>query len=145
MSDSDKPRILCVDDNADAADSEVELLRIVGFESLACYDGEAAVAAAREFGPDVCLIDLHMPRVDGTETATRIRAEAGGRAILFVAVTAMNDEASRQRLEAAGFHFHLVKPVDPHSLLKIVDELWKLKEEIARSGAEAQSHAAAGG
>jgi CheY-like chemotaxis protein len=114
-----------VDDNRDAADSEAELLRIVGFNPRACYDGREALRVAREFAPDVCLIDLHMPDMDGDELAGRLRAEAGGRPVLLVAVTAMSNDESRSRTEAAGFALHLVKPVDPHDLLRVVDELWR--------------------
>ena len=118
-------RVLCVDDNRDVADSEVELLRVVGFEARACYDGPAALAEAAAFLPSVCLIDLHIPGMGGDELATRLRAQAGGTPIVLVAVTAMNDEGSRRRIREAGFAMHLVKPVDPHNLLAVVDELWR--------------------
>lgn len=72
-------RVLCVDDNRDVADSTAELLRLVGFEARACYDGPTALAEAAAFLPSVCLIDLNMPGMDGDELATRLRAQAGGR------------------------------------------------------------------
>lgn len=120
-----RPRVLCVDDNRDAADSEAELLRLVGFDPRACYDGPSALRVAREFAPDVCLIDLHMPGMDGDELAARLKDEAGDRPVLLVAVTAMSNDESRSRTETAGFALHLVKPVDPHDLLRLVDELWQ--------------------
>lgn len=119
------PRVLCVDDNCDVADSEVELLRVVGFDARACYDGPAALVEAAAFLPSVCLIDLNMPGMDGDELAARLRAQAGATPLVLVAVTAMNDEESRRRIGRAGFAVHLVKPVDPHNLLAVVDELWR--------------------
>lgn len=132
MSSMSRPRVLCVDDNRDVADSEADLLRVVGFEARACYDGASARRAAGEFAPHVCLIDLHMPGMDGDELAGALRAEAEWPA-LMVAVTAMDNEESRVRTRAAGFAFHLVKPVDPHDLLRVVDELWRLAPLPCRS------------
>ena len=117
--------MLCVDDNRDVADSEAELLRVVGFEARACYDGPAALAEAAVFLPSVCLIDLNMPVMDGDEVANRLREQAGVTPLVLVAVTAMNDEESKRRIRQAGFAVHLVKPVDPHNLLAVVDELWR--------------------
>jgi len=121
-----RPRVLCVDDNKDVADSAAELLHLVGFEVRVCYDGPSALVAAREFLPDVCLLDLNMPGMEGDELAVRLREEAGGRPMLLVAVTAMGADECRRRTEEAGFHLHLVKPVDPHNLLRVVDELWRV-------------------
>lgn len=129
MGPTSRPRVLCVDDNQDAADSEAVLLRLVGFDSRACYDGATALAVAKTFLPDVCLIDLHMPRMSGDLLIEKLRQQAAGRPILFVAVTAMGDESSRRRTSEAGFHLHLIKPVDPHDLLRVVDELWQLWED----------------
>jgi CheY-like chemotaxis protein len=116
-------RVLVVDDNRDVADSTADLLRVVGFEAVACYDGTAALDAVAGFRPDVCLVDLNMPGMDGDELGRRLRDRAGGRPLVLVAVTAMGDVGSRQRTDNAGFCLHLVKPVDPHDLLRVVDEL----------------------
>jgi len=121
-----------VDDNKDVADSAAELLCIVGFEVQVCYDGPSALAAARGFLPDVCLLDLNMPGMDGDELAVRLRDQAGDRPVLFVAMTAMAGEEDRRRTETAGFHLHLVKPVDPHDLLRVVDELWQMMHAAGR-------------
>ena len=131
-----EPRILCVDDNRDVADSAGELLRLVGFEVVVCYDGPTALAAARGFLPDVCLLDLNMPGMDGDELAVRLREESG-RPVLLVAVTAMGSDECRRRTEAAGFHLHLLKPVDPHDLLRVVDELWQMMHAADRAAAPA--------
>jgi two-component system OmpR family response regulator len=124
-------RVLCVDDNRDATDSAVEILRIVGFDAMACYDGPHALAAAGEFTPDVSLLDLNMPGMDGDELAGRLRDQAAGRAMVFIAVTARSDDDSRRRTADAGFKLHLVKPVDPHQLLRIVDALGYFLEGVA--------------
>ena len=121
-------RVLCVDDNRDVADSEADLLRAVGFDARACYDGASALAEAETFLPSVCLIDLNMPGMDGDELAVRLRARSLDRPLVMVAVTAMSNEASCQRIKAAGFDMHLVKPVDPHTLLAVVDRLWHVWE-----------------
>jgi CheY-like chemotaxis protein len=118
-------RVLCVDDNRDVADSSVDLLRVTGFEARACYDGPSALVEAAALRPGVCLIDLNMPGMDGDELAVRLRTWAAGTPLVLVAVTAMSDEASRQRIRDAGFDLHLVKPVDPFNLVSVVDALWK--------------------
>ncbi len=127
-----RPRVLYVDDNRDLADSATELLRLVGFAACACYDGPSALVTAAEFRPDVCLLDLNMPVMEGDELAGRLRDQAGERPMLIVAVTAMCNDESRRRTEAAGFHLHLVKPVDPHDLLRIVDELWQVLHAVGQ-------------
>jgi two-component system, OmpR family, response regulator len=126
MESGSRPRVLVVDDSVDVADSTAELLRLTGFDARACYDGPAALAVAAEFLPDVSLLDLTMPLMDGDELAVRLRKQAAGRPMLLVAVTAMGGDEYRRRTEAAGFHLHLLKPVDPHDLLRVVDELWPM-------------------
>jgi CheY-like chemotaxis protein len=118
-------RVLCVDDNRDVADSSVDLLRVMGFEARACYDGPTALTEAAVFRPGVCLIDLNMPGMEGDALAVLLRAWAAGAPVVLVAVTAMSDEESNRRIRDAGFDLHLVKPVDPHNLVSVVDALWK--------------------
>src|SRR6266851_6694690 len=125
-------RVLCVDDNRDVADSTAMLLRAIGFEARACYDGRSALQVAEEFRPSVCVLDLHMPGMDGDELAARLLAQAGWRPLLLVAVTAMSDEVSRQRTIAGGFNLHLVKPVDPEKLVAVVDALFRQAEAMGR-------------
>ncbi len=129
MATDPRPRVLCVDDNPDVADSAAELCRLVGFDARACYGGHSALEVATEFRPDVCLLDLNMPEMDGDELAQRLREQAGGRAVMFVAITAMEGADPRRRTTAGGFHLHLVKPVDPHKLLRVVDDLWRVMSE----------------
>jgi two-component system OmpR family response regulator len=130
-------RVLCVDDNQDSTDSAVEYLRLMGFDAVACYDGAGALAAAGEFVPDVCLLDLNMPGMNGDELAGRLRDQAAGRAILFIAVTAQSDDDSRRRTADAGFKLHLVKPVDPHHILRIMEALGHLLDGAADRPPEA--------
>jgi CheY-like chemotaxis protein len=117
-------RVLCVDDNRDAADSAALLLRLVGFDAKACYDGAAALKLNRTFRPAVCFIDLHMPGMDGDELAVRIRSGPGWQPVLLAAVTAMSDECSLLRIKDAGFDLHLVKPVDPQQLVGLLNRLF---------------------
>jgi CheY-like chemotaxis protein len=114
-------RVLCVDDHRDVADSTALLLRGAGFEARACHDGRTALQLAVQFRPGVCLLDLTMPGMDGDELAQRLLAQPGWRPLLLVAVTAVSDESYRQRTTAAGFHLHLVKPVEPEKLLAMVE------------------------
>ncbi len=118
------PRILYVDDNPDVADSTVSLLQVVGFEAMACYDGWTALLLAARFLPGICLIDLHMPGMDGDELAIRLREGVDRTQLKLVAVTAMHDEESCERIRDAGFDLHLVKPVDPHHLPSVIASLW---------------------
>lgn len=118
-------RVLCVDDNHDVADSEADLLRAVGFESRACYDGRSALTEAAAFAPSVCLLDLNMPGMDGDELAVRLRERAAGTPLVLVAVTAMIGERDVRRLRDADFDLYLVKPVAPEQLTLVVDTLWR--------------------
>ena len=86
----------------------------------ACGDGFTALEVAAEFDPEVCLLDLAMPGMDGIELATRLRASAGPRPMLLVATTALGDPEIRARAVLAGFHGYLVKPVDVPALVDIL-------------------------
>jgi CheY-like chemotaxis protein len=104
-----------VDDNRDAADSLVTLLRCLGYESRAAYNGEAALHVATEFAPGVVLLDLRLPGLSGYEVARRLRTGPLS-ASLIVAVTGMDGDETTARVKEAGFNCHLVKPVDPSRL-----------------------------
>jgi PAS domain S-box-containing protein len=105
-------KILVVDDNRDAADTLATLLRLDGHEVAVVRDGEAAVNETRRFHPEVVLLDLGMPRVDGLEAARRLRATDEGRNVLLIAITGWGLEEDRRRTREAGFDEHLTKPVD---------------------------------
>lgn len=143
MSDIDPPvlRVLCVDDHPDAADSLGVLLELVGYDTRVCYSGEAALAAADEFRPDACILDLTMPGIDGVEVGRRLRERPWARNLPLVAVTALGNEEARRRTTEAGFDLHLTKPVDPDRLANVLadivilrGEYWLGDDQAARSG-----------
>jgi CheY-like chemotaxis protein/two-component sensor histidine kinase len=122
-------RILIVDDNRDGADSLAMLLRIMGNDTRTAYDGQEGVDLAAEFRPDFMLMDIGLPKLDGYEACTRIRQESWGKNIVLVAVTGWGQEEDHRRSHEAGFDQHLVKPVDPKELMKMVAELNKVKRD----------------
>jgi two-component system, OmpR family, response regulator len=114
-------RVLVVDDNSDAADALAAVVELLGCDVRACYDGESALDAVRVELPDVCLLDLMMPRLDGLELAGLIRSQVGRRPLLLVATTALGSLEDRTATALAGFHFHLVKPIDTPTLRAALD------------------------
>jgi CheY-like chemotaxis protein len=113
-------RILIVDDNRDAADSLVMLLRLMGNDTRTAYDGQEGVDVAGEFRPDVMLLDIGLPKLDGHEACRRIRAQSWGKNVVLIAVTGWGQEEDRRRSHEAGFDHHMVKPVDPQELVKLL-------------------------
>jgi PAS domain S-box-containing protein len=113
-------RILIVDDNRDSADSLVMLLRLMGNDTRTAYDGQQGVDVAGEFRPDVMLLDIGLPKLDGYEACRRIRGEPWGKNVVLVAVTGWGQEEDRRRSHEAGFNYHMVKPVDPEALMKLL-------------------------
>ncbi|WP_439625589.1 response regulator [Gemmata sp.] len=116
-------KVLCVDDNRDTADSLAVLLQIAGFEAIACYDGVSALEAAAKFHPDVCVLDLNMPGMNGDELGRRVRAGEGNADTTLVALTGLPEDEARERTAAAGFDLHLTKPVDPERLANTVIDI----------------------
>jgi PAS domain S-box-containing protein len=111
-------RVLIVDDNSDAATTMEILLKSLGHETRVVHSGPDALHVAPEFKPDVVLLDIGLPGIDGYEVARRLRALETGRSFLIVAVTGWDQEADKRRSEEAGFDMHLVKPVAPADLEK---------------------------
>jgi CheY-like chemotaxis protein len=109
-------RVLVVDDNQDAADSLAMLLRLGGHEVHVFHDGPTAVAAADAVKPEVALLDIGLPEMNGFELARRLRTHPGLTAILLVAVTGYGQDQDLRRSREAGFDHHLVKPIDPMAL-----------------------------
>jgi CheY-like chemotaxis protein len=105
-------RILVVDDNHDAADSTGMLLLLWGHQARVAYEGEGALAVAREYRPDLCLVDLVMPGMDGYEVARRLRREPGLEGTRVIALTGFDREPDRKRSREAGFDDVLLKPVE---------------------------------
>jgi len=119
----DRRRVLVVDDNADSAESLATLLRMSGHEACTAYDGAHALEVAEQFRPDVVLLDIGMPRMDGFEAARRIRRRPWGQGVLLLAMTGWGQEADRQRSREAGIAHHLVKPVDPQMVERLLADL----------------------
>lgn len=113
-------RILVEDDNEDARESLALLLEFDGHDVLKASDGPAALIAAREFRPEAILLDIGLPGMDGYEVARRLRVQPETAGILLLAVTGYGQQEDRQRAEAAGFDHHLVKPIDPEALARLL-------------------------
>jgi CheY-like chemotaxis protein len=116
-------RILVADDNADAAETMAVLLELMGHRVQHVLDGESAVQAAVEFHPDVVLLDIGMPRLNGYEACREIRSRAGGTAMKIIAITGWGQQEDRLKSKDAGFDHHLVKPVDPQTLTSLLQDL----------------------
>jgi signal transduction histidine kinase len=116
-------RILVVDDNRDAAETLAMMLRLEGNEVDTAFDGESAISACVTFRPDVVLMDLGMPKLDGYEAARAIRREARGGDVVLIALTGWGGDLDRQLSQEAGFDCHLVKPVMPTELLALLSSL----------------------
>ncbi|WP_280152930.1 ATP-binding protein [Piscinibacter sp. XHJ-5] len=114
-----RQRVLVVDDNRDAADSLAMMLELSGHQVAIAHDGEGALTHREAFDPDVVLLDIGMPGMNGYEVARRWR-EAGGTRTRIVALTGWGQEDDKRRAVAAGFDHHLTKPVDPDRLLAVL-------------------------
>src|SRR5262249_41008758 len=120
---SPRHRILVVDDNRDSAESLSMLLRIMGNDTETAHDGLETLRVGAAFRPDVILLDIGMPRLDGYETARRIRQTPWGKPVVLVAKTGWGQDDDKRRSREVGFNFHMVKPVDPAALVKMLAEM----------------------
>jgi CheY-like chemotaxis protein len=118
-------RILIVDDSRDSAESLAMLFKIAGNETHSVYDGLAAVNAAESLKPDVVLLDIGMPKLNGFEVARRIREQPWGKDMVLVALTGWGQDEDRQKSREAGFDGHLLKPVDFDALMHLLTETQK--------------------
>ena len=116
MAPAPRRRVLVVDDNRDSADSMAILLRAMGHEVEKAYDGPAALELAARQRPEVVLLDIGLPGMDGYEVARALRSAPGGADLTLIAVTGYGQEEDRVRSLEAGFDRHLVKPVEPKEL-----------------------------
>ena len=116
-------RILLADDNADALESLATVLRLRGHEVFSAPNGALALETAVRHMPEVVLLDIGMPLLDGYEVARRIRAQEWGKGVTLVAVTGWGQESDRRRSREAGFDTHLVKPLDLDKLTALLSEL----------------------
>lgn len=132
VSDENRPtttlRVLIVDDNVDAADAMEMLLGLNGYETQTANDGLQAVEAARTFHPDVVLLDIGLPKLNGHEVARHIRAEPWGQTMVLIALTGWGQDADRKKTLDAGFNAHLVKPVDLQLLERMLEEIGEKKQ-----------------
>jgi CheY-like chemotaxis protein len=116
-------RILVVDDNKDSAQSLALLLRLKGHETHLAYDGLAAVEMARRFRPEVVLLDIGLPKLNGYDACRQIRAQPWGRDIVILALTGWGQVEDRRKSKKAGFDEHMVKPVDHGALMQLLASL----------------------
>jgi CheY-like chemotaxis protein len=117
---SRKRRVLVVDDNEQAAKVLGMLLQALGNDVQIASDGLSAVEVAARFQPHVVLLDIGMPKLNGFDTARRIRELPDGKQIVLAAVTGWGQEEDKRRSKEAGFDHHIVKPVDPGMLRKLL-------------------------
>jgi CheY-like chemotaxis protein/two-component sensor histidine kinase len=115
-------RVLVVDDNEDGAESLAMLLEFHGHETHKAYDGVEAVEAAERLRPDVVLLDIGLPRLNGYEACRQIREQPWGKNMVLVALTGWGTDEDRQRSREAGFDTHMVKPVDYDALLGLLEK-----------------------
>jgi CheY-like chemotaxis protein len=120
-------RVLVVDDNPALVRSFSRLISRWGYDCAVAHDGPGALAAAVDFRPDLALLDLEMPGMDGYEVARRLRGLPGLEGVVLIAVTGYEDEAHRRRCDGAGFAFYFVKPADPAGLEQLLGALAREK------------------
>jgi len=113
-------RVLVVDDNRDSADSLCELLQLRGNDAHTAHDGIEAVDAVIALQPDVVVLDIGLPRLNGYEVAQRIRQMEGWADIMLIAVTGWGQEEDRRRSKESGFDHHLTKPIEFSALLALL-------------------------
>lgn len=112
-------RILVVDDNVDGATTIAEILQILGHTVSVVHDGLSAVRQAEEQRPDIVLLDIGLPDIDGYEAARRMRAQPDGASLVLIALTGWGQEEDREKTVQAGFNQHWVKPVDFEKLAEL--------------------------
>jgi PAS domain S-box-containing protein len=117
---SGRRRVLVVDDNRDAATSLAIMLRLMGNESKTAHDGLEALEVAAAFRPDLILLDIGMPKLNGYDTARQIRQESWGKHVALVALTGWGQEEDRRKSRDAGFDSHMVKPIQLQELEKLL-------------------------
>ena len=117
-------KVLVADDNRDAADSLVVLLDWLGYEAIACYDGAQAVQLARTYKPDLVILDINMPVMDGYAAAKTIRRTEGDR-VLLAAITGAPGWETRAKAGEVGFDAHFAKPMDGRDIEALLYRLHK--------------------
>jgi PAS domain S-box-containing protein len=115
-------RILVVDDNRDSAVTLSMMLRLMGNEIHTAFDGAAALQAADQFRPDLIVLDIGLPKMNGYEVARHVRQQPWGRDMVLVALTGWGQEEDRRRSQQAGFNYHFVKPIDIDDLKRVLQD-----------------------
>lgn len=113
-------KILVVDDNEDSAESLAMLLQLRGHTTALAHDGIEAVEAADRFQPDVVLLDIGLPRLDGFDVCRKLRERPWGASALVIALSGWGQDGDRQKSKDAGFDAHMVKPLDHAALTKLL-------------------------
>ncbi len=116
-------RVLVVEDNQDGADMLATLLRVFGHEARIETDAVGGLKALAEFGPDVALLDIGLPGIDGHELARRIRHEPGFERLPLVAISGWGREEDVKRAREAGFDHHLTKPAPPEAIERLLSSI----------------------
>jgi CheY-like chemotaxis protein len=125
-------RVLVVEDHASTANMLAELLRLESHEVDVAGDGPSALAKAQAAPPDVALVDISLPGMDGHEVARRLHAQAGDKRPLLIAITGNAQDEYRVRSEEAGIDLHLIKPIEPDELRRLLRRF----HDIIRPGEE---------
>ncbi|MED5619967.1 response regulator [Ideonella sp. BN130291] len=115
-------RVLVVDDNRDAADTLALLLELMGHEIRTAHDGPQALQAAEQFQPEIVLLDIGLPGMNGYEVCRKLRQQPWGRVATVVALTGWGQAEDQRQASEAGFDRHLIKPVEESVLLKLLSE-----------------------
>jgi CheY-like chemotaxis protein len=129
-------RVLIVDDDRDTTDSTALLLSLSGHEARCANDGPSALATARSWSPDVVLLDLQMPGMDGYEVARRLRHEPGLDEVFIACITGHGQPLHRRRALEVGCDEHLVKPVNPEDLQTLLQRIAELEKSVSQMGAQ---------
>ncbi|KQQ36237.1 hypothetical protein ASF61_08630 [Duganella sp. Leaf126] len=127
-------RVLVVDDNEDAASALGEVLELLGHQVQVVFGAPEALAQAPQFAPQVCLLDIGLPGMDGYELAGHLRQRSGGDQLVLVAITGYGQDSDRRRAAEAGFDHHLTKPVDPRALDALLRESQRSRAARRRDG-----------
>ena len=122
MTEALKPRrVLVVDDNRDNADTMAMFLRLIGHDVQTAYDGEKALESARVMRPEVMLLDIGLPKLNGYEVAEAVRSWDWGDRPVLAAVTGYGGETVVRQCRQAGFDHHLLKPIDVQDLYAVLE------------------------
>jgi PAS domain S-box-containing protein len=126
-----KRRILVADDNPDVVETFEVMLQTFGHDVQTALDGFEVLEKAERFQPEVIVLDIGMPKLDGLETARRLRRQPWARKAVLIAITGWGNDQDKRQSAEAGFDVHLVKPVDPMTILNVLDDI----DKSARRGA----------